>query len=334
MHLLSMFFPNAALIDMNWYLFSRVRRPLSSQDPENDPHLLDHDLATRILRLFVNLIELGGEDRVVTGAEVTELVESIMPDMLEVVNSTENGVQSPRDCRIDYESLLENMNQALVRLILFLSFILCYINRIFKDIDMSRVIYFAEEHPSLAQDGVAPLSPDSSRVSDVDRNLQLNQEFQRGPLIFEASSSSSSSSDDSAGRLGPLLPPENPAPPSVNGGKDPFTTLVEMGQVHFVEPTQWYKLNFDPARLRLAHGGGGLQLLVEVDPNNELEVESIAAPGVRAVGIQVQPASTTRSIQYDRLDFEPDESTDVSTASTAAALQEHEQFVAHRELTK
>ena len=111
-----MFYPNSGLIDMNWYLFSRVRRPLLNQEASDDPHLLDHDLATRILRLFVNLIELGGEDRVVSGEEVSALVESIMPNMFQMVNSTDNGIQVPRDSRINYESLLENMNQVLVSL--------------------------------------------------------------------------------------------------------------------------------------------------------------------------------------------------------------------------
>ena len=114
LHVLAMFFPNSGLIDMNWYLFSRVRRPFHSTGADPDSQLLDSDLATRILRLFVNLVELGGEDRVVTAVEVTELVESIMPDMMQVVNGTDNGVQAPRDSRIDYASLLENMNHVLV----------------------------------------------------------------------------------------------------------------------------------------------------------------------------------------------------------------------------
>ena len=118
-----MFFPNSALIDMNWYLYSRVRRPFHTQDAGPDSQLLDHDLATRILRLFVNLIELGGEDKVVSSTKVTELVDSILPEMLQAVNGTDNGVQAPRDSRINYATLLENMNQALVRFIPLFYFI-------------------------------------------------------------------------------------------------------------------------------------------------------------------------------------------------------------------
>ena len=105
---------------MNWYLYSRVRQPLSSQDNDDESHLLDRDLAVRILRLFVNLIELGDNDRVITSEEVSTLVESIMPDMFQEVNSTPNGVQRPRDSRINYVALRENLTQVLVSFILFL----------------------------------------------------------------------------------------------------------------------------------------------------------------------------------------------------------------------
>ena len=201
---------------------------------------------------------------------------------------------------------------------------------------MSCVINFAEDHPSLAPDGVPPPSPDSSQVNDNNREriLQLNQEFQRGPLVFNTSSTSGDSDATSTSQVQDFTPPENPAPPSVAGGADPFVTLVELGDVEWVGPNQWYRPQFDPSRLRLAHGGGGIQLLVQVDPDNELEVETVAATGCRTIGIQVKPATTTRDIQCNHEDIVPDDPTDVSTASTTTALREHEQFVAHRELSK
>ena len=104
---------------MNWFLYSRVRQPLSPQDGTDEPHLLDRDLAVQILRLFVNLIELGETDRVITSEEVTTLVESIMPDMLQEVNSTPNGVQRPRDSRLDYVALRANLTQVLVSFLWF-----------------------------------------------------------------------------------------------------------------------------------------------------------------------------------------------------------------------
>ena len=116
MHVLSMFYPNSALIDMNRYLYSRVQLPLDPTNNPEDPQLLDHAVATQILRLFVNLVELGGEDRLVTGARVENLVNSIIPDMLVLVHGTENGVQTPRDAHINYETLLDNMRQASVSL--------------------------------------------------------------------------------------------------------------------------------------------------------------------------------------------------------------------------
>ena len=201
---------------------------------------------------------------------------------------------------------------------------------------MTRVIDFADEHPSLAPDGVPPPSPDSSQVSrnSYDRIFKLNQEFQKGPLIFNASASSGGSDTGSVNPAQGFTPPENPAPPTVAGGADPLVTLVELGDVEWVGPNQWYRLQFDPSRLRLAHGGGGIQLLVQVDPDNELEVETVAASGCRTIGIQVKPATVSRDIQYNPEDCAPEEPTDVSTASTTTALREHEQFVAHRELTK
>ena len=79
--------------------------------------MLDRDLAVSILRLFCNLIELGESDRIITGEEVSALVESIMPEMLLEVNSTPNGVQRPRDSRLDYVRLRENFTQVLVSII-------------------------------------------------------------------------------------------------------------------------------------------------------------------------------------------------------------------------
>lgn len=114
MHVLSNFFPDTALIDMNWYLYGRVRQPLVPQEDATEPHLLDRDLAVKILRIFVNLVELGETDRVITGAEVVALVDSIMPELLLEVNSTPNGVQHPRDTRLDYVALCENIKQVLV----------------------------------------------------------------------------------------------------------------------------------------------------------------------------------------------------------------------------
>lgn len=109
MHLLSNFYPNPALIDMNAYLYSSVQRPDAAEIDTENPHLLDHRVATRILRLLTNIVELGGEDREISGPEVDNLVESIMPDMLLRVNGTENGVQSPRNSRINYQTLLDNI---------------------------------------------------------------------------------------------------------------------------------------------------------------------------------------------------------------------------------
>ena len=114
MHVLSMFYPNSALIDINRFLYSRVQRPLAVPEGQEDPQLLDHTVATQILRLFTNLIELGGEDRLVTGVEVENLVNSIMPEMLVLVHGTDNGHQTPRDAHINYETLLDNMRQASV----------------------------------------------------------------------------------------------------------------------------------------------------------------------------------------------------------------------------
>ena len=227
---------------------------------------------------------------------------------------------------------------------------------------MAKVINFASEHPELAQDAVPPPSPNSSRGSAGyrERILQLNRDFQRGPLIFErshardegddvaASVDGSESAADAeavnASVAGPFLPPDDPAPRTVAGGMDPFTTLVELGQVEFLEPTHFYKLNFDPARLRLAHGGGGVQLLVEIDPDNELETETLLSskPGLRAVGIQVQPRVVNQEAQYDASDCKKkDDETDDddhtpsdSTVSSGAALVEHQEFVASRELSK
>ena len=225
---------------------------------------------------------------------------------------------------------------------------------------MSKVINFALEHPDLAQDAVPPPSPNSSRGSSGyrERILQLNRDFQRGPLIFDRSrtrnegdSVAGADATDPAGEVdaadasvvGPFLPPDDPAPRTVAGGMDPFTTLVELGQVEFLEPTQFYKFNFDPSRLRLAHGGGGVQLLVEIDPENELETETLLSgkPGLRAVGIQVQPRVANQEVQYDASDCKSkaDETNDgddssASTVSSGAALLEHQEFVASRELTK
>ena len=106
---------------MNWYLYTRVRHPLDAQDDSEDSHLLDRDLAVRILRLFCNLIELGESDRIITSDEVTALVESIMPDMMQEVNSTPNGVQEPRDSRLDYVALRDNLTQVLVSLLIFIN---------------------------------------------------------------------------------------------------------------------------------------------------------------------------------------------------------------------
>ena len=114
MHVLSMHYPNSALIDMNRYLYSLVQRPLDVADDSDEPQLLDRTVATQILRLFTNLVELGGENRLVTGVEVENLVNSIMPDMLLLVHGTENGVQAPRDARLNYETLLDNMRHASV----------------------------------------------------------------------------------------------------------------------------------------------------------------------------------------------------------------------------
>ena len=115
---------------MNWHLYSRVRHPLVPAESSEESHLLDRDLAVSILRLFCNLIELGENDRVITGEEVSALVESIMPEMLLEVNSTPNGVQHPRDSRLDYVKLRENLTQVLVSFILsriqdLLRFITC-----------------------------------------------------------------------------------------------------------------------------------------------------------------------------------------------------------------
>ena len=119
MHVLSMFYPNSALIDMNRYLYSRVQRPLTVPEGQEDPQLLDHTIATQILRLFTNLIELGGEDRLVASVEVENLVNSIMPEMLILVHGTDNGHQTPRDAHINYETLLDNMRQASVSYIIY-----------------------------------------------------------------------------------------------------------------------------------------------------------------------------------------------------------------------
>ena len=218
---------------------------------------------------------------------------------------------------------------------------------------MSKVVQFVQEYPDRAQDGVCPPSPNSSRGSAgyQERILQLNREFQVGPLIFDRSRSSATPESGAGSEaapggeavensiVGPFLPPDNPGPNTVSGGMDPFTTLVEMGGVEFMEPTRFYKMNFDPSRLRLAYGGGGVQLLVEVDPDNDLEVESIPSVrnGVRAVGIQVQPRSSEKGAQYDASDVagsDDDEPSSASTVPPDVAHMEHVEFVASRELTK
>ena len=212
---------------------------------------------------------------------------------------------------------------------------------------MSKVVRFVQDYPDRAQDGVCPPSPNSSRGSAgyQERNLQLNRDYQKGPLIFDRSRSRNESDAASSGEsvdnhvAGPFLPPDNPGPNTVSGGVDPFTTLVEMGGVEFVEPTRFYKMNFDPSRLRLAYGGGGVQLLVEVDPDNDLDIETIPTtqPGVRAVGIQVQPRASEKEAQYDASDIakpDDDEPSSASTVSSDVAEMEHVEFVASRELTK
>ena len=212
---------------------------------------------------------------------------------------------------------------------------------------MSKVVRFVQDYPDRAQDGVCPPSPNSSRGSAgyQERNLQLNRDYQKGPLIFDRSRSRDESDATSGGEsvenqvAGPFLPPDNPGPNTVGGGMDPFTTLVEMGGVEFVEPTRFYKMNFDPSRLRLAYGGGGVQLLVEVDPSNELDIETVPAlqPGVRAVGIQVQPSASEKEVQYDASDVAKPDDEEPSSASTVpsdVAEMEHVEFVASRELTK
>ena len=212
---------------------------------------------------------------------------------------------------------------------------------------MSKVVRFVQDYPDRAQDGVCPPSPNSSRGSAgyQERNLQLNRDYQKGPLIFDRSRSRNESDAASSGEsvdnhvAGPFLPPDNPGPNTVSGGVDPFTTLVEMGGVEFVEPTRFYKMNFDPSRLRLAYGGGGVQLLVEVDPDNDLDIETIPTtqPGVRAVGIQVQPRASEKEAQYDASDIakpDDDEPSSASTVPSDVAEMEHVEFVASRELTK
>ena len=217
---------------------------------------------------------------------------------------------------------------------------------------MSKVLDFAQDHPDRVQDGVCPPSPNSSRGSAgyQERILRLNREFQRGPLIFDQSRSrdESTAGSDAAAEAeavensvaGPFLPPNNPGPRTIGGGVDPFTTLVELGDVEFAEPTRFYKMNFDPSRLRLAYSEGGAQLLVAVDPDSDLDITTqLGTSGHRAVGVQVQPRVTDQDAQYLASDCvpAPDDdtgTTDVSTASTNAALLEHLEFVAFRELSK
>ena len=224
---------------------------------------------------------------------------------------------------------------------------------------MSKVVNFVQDHPDRVGDGVPPPSPNSSRGSEGyrERILNLNRKFQVGPLIFDKSPESTASVSEVEATeaaeaaeavvvensvAGPFLPPDNPGPATVGGGMDPFTTLVEMGAVEFIEPTRFYRMNFDPSRLRLAHGGGGVQLLVEVDPDNDLEIEAIPTtrPGVRAVGIQVQPRVVDRENQYDPADIAAaaaaaeNETLSDSTVSSEVAHLEHLEFVASLELTK
>ena len=215
---------------------------------------------------------------------------------------------------------------------------------------MSKVLNLAHDHPELGLVGVCPPSPNSSRGSAgyQERILALNREFQVGPLIFDKSRARNDSTADAEDGAvensvaGPFLPPDNPGPSTVGGGLDPFTTLVEMGDVRFVEPTRFYKMNFDPSRLRLAHGGGGVQLLVPVDSDTELEVEDIHSTltGYRAVGIQVQPRVSERNTQYDVTDTknpdddDQDSPSSDSTVSSGALQLEQREIVAYNELTK
>lgn len=161
----------------------------------------------------------------------------------------------------------------------------------------------------------------------------------------------------------PVIPASNPAPSTVAGGKDPLVGMFELGAVEWsTAPTQWYRTNFDPSRLRLAHTSGGAQLLIAVDPDRELEIETTTPSGSRGVAVQVNgPPTSDFTSQTDPPPAPPAPpsvgsagpvpslegslappasvvdstatDTDTTVSSTTAYL-EHQQFIAARELSK
>ena len=189
---------------------------------------------------------------------------------------------------------------------------------------------------------VAPLNPPAVNLGEADGNTLVG------------GANAVDESGVSAAVPVPVLPPNNPGPATVTGGHDPLVSLVELEGTQFAPVTHWYRTAFDPSRLRLAHTSGGAQLLIAVDPTNEMELEASTPSGTRGVGIQVTVPTTVATAQTDPIVDEPCPSLegsvsvandpasvstdgpvdDVSTLSSGAAQLEHQQFVAARELTK
>ena len=101
MCLLSDFFPDTGVIACNEYFFQLLsKQGYGTQLPSN--------LARKFLRILVDILELGVDDAVVSGAAVLSLVGHYLPELHEVLTSEEYPLAPPRDSKIDYDRFTSN----------------------------------------------------------------------------------------------------------------------------------------------------------------------------------------------------------------------------------
>ena len=115
MDLLLNFFDDAGVIALNDHLFSMLDGLARDADGDVD---LDVGDAVAALRFFVQLMELGIGDAVVTGASVMELVQTNFPALHAYLTHPEDGVDPPIDSRFDYRRFCSNFRQVIVSLVI------------------------------------------------------------------------------------------------------------------------------------------------------------------------------------------------------------------------
>ena len=108
--LLLSFFDDGGIITINDCLFSKLNT-IQTSDDDGDLEVGD---AVAILRLFVQLIESGVGDALISGARVMSLIQNNLPDLHLQLTDAEYGVAPPISSRFNLSRFCVNFRTLMV----------------------------------------------------------------------------------------------------------------------------------------------------------------------------------------------------------------------------